>query len=66
VWFDQGMSTKAPRPHKLSDFPIWRVVVALDDAERFNGPGSATTRTLARELRRRLRRRRPRREGGVQ
>ena len=32
---------------RLSDIPLWRLLVMLDDAERVAGPGSTTARTLA-------------------
>jgi hypothetical protein len=44
--------TGAPR---LADWPLWRLLVALDDAERTTGPNSSTTRTLARLVSDRLR-----------
>jgi hypothetical protein len=34
---------------------LWRLLVALDDAERAAGPDSSTARTLARVIRERLR-----------
>lgn len=39
---------------KLRDLPLWRLLVALDDAERVAGPESPTARVLAREIQRRL------------
>jgi hypothetical protein len=48
-----------PSPHqRLSDLPLWRLLVALDDAERTAGPDSSTARVLAREIQNRLRQRR--------
>jgi hypothetical protein len=52
------MST--PSPQRLSDLPLWRLLVALDDAERVAGPGSPTVRALTRAVQERLRRERPR------
>ena len=46
------------RPLRLTDLPLWRLLVALDDAERFGGPDSPTARALARALQDRLRSRR--------
>ena len=39
----------------LSDLPLWRLLVALDDAERTVGPGSTTVRVLARTILDRMR-----------
>ncbi|CAN5544525.1 hypothetical protein BH11PLA2_BH11PLA2_25180 [soil metagenome] len=47
------MNTK-PITLRIDQLPLWRLLVALDDAERVSGPNSSTTRTLANELRRRL------------
>jgi hypothetical protein len=41
---------------RLIDLPLWRLIVALDDAERTVGPDSPTALTLAQALRQRLRR----------
>jgi hypothetical protein len=41
---------------RLSDLPLWRLLVALDDAERVAGPDSPTARALARAIQERLRR----------
>jgi hypothetical protein len=42
-------------PHlRLSDIPLWRLLVALDDAERAFGPDSSTARALAGVIRERL------------
>jgi hypothetical protein len=43
------------RPDRLSDLPLWRLLVALDDAERSVGADTGTARVLAREIQRRLR-----------
>jgi len=43
---------------RLSDLPLWRLLVALDDAERAAGPDSETARALARAVQERLRQRR--------
>ncbi len=49
-----------PPPHpRLSELPLWRLLVALDDAERVVGPNSSTARVLARVVQERLRDRRP-------
>jgi len=45
----------AIRPPRLSDLPLWRLLVLLADTERTVGPGSSTARTLAAEITRRLR-----------
>jgi hypothetical protein len=42
-------------PHRLTDLPLWRLIVALDDAERTAGPDSPTARVLARAIQERLR-----------
>ena len=47
-----GMKQKL---RKLSDLPLWRLLVALDDAERIAGPDSSTARLLARLVQERLR-----------
>jgi hypothetical protein len=44
---------------RLSDLPLWRLLVALDDAERVAGPSSPTARTLARAVQDRLRQEKP-------
>jgi hypothetical protein len=58
------MSDTLSLPMRLSDLPLWRLLVALDDAERVAGPDSPTARVLAREVQTRLRSRRivPRKE----
>jgi hypothetical protein len=53
-----GMSTKSTKPARLSEMPLWRLLVALDDAERVAGPDSSTARTLAQAVADRLRGRR--------
>jgi hypothetical protein len=40
---------------RISDLPLWRLLVALDDAERTVGPASPTARALATAVRERLR-----------
>jgi hypothetical protein len=49
------MKTNQSIHMRLSDLPLWRLLVALDDAERVSGPDSPTARTLARTIRERLR-----------
>jgi hypothetical protein len=46
----------------LRDLPLWRLIVALDDAERSVGSGSSTARALANAIRERLRQQDRRRE----
>jgi hypothetical protein len=42
-------------PHMtLDEMPLWRLLVALDDAERVAGPDSQTARVLSRVVRERL------------
>jgi hypothetical protein len=50
------MTRDIPPPSRttLRDLPLWRLIVALDDAERTAGPSSGTARVLARALRARL------------
>jgi hypothetical protein len=43
-----------PLALRIDQLPLWRLLVALSDAERVAGPNSPTARTLAREVRRRL------------
>jgi hypothetical protein len=59
-------TTPPPGPLRLDDLPLWRLLVALDDAERASGPDSATVRVLARHVQQRLRqdRRAPEHEEG--
>lgn len=40
---------------RLSEMPLWRLLVALDDAERVAGPDSPTARALATAVQERLR-----------
>ncbi len=40
---------------RLRDLPLWRLLVALDDAERVAGPDSPDARALARAVQERLR-----------
>jgi hypothetical protein len=40
---------------RLNDLPLWRLLVALDDAERIAGPDSPTAQAIARVVRERLR-----------
>jgi hypothetical protein len=42
-------------PRRLDDLPLWRLLVALDDAERFAGPDSSSARALVRAIQKRLR-----------
>jgi hypothetical protein len=44
-----------PLTLRLSDLPLWRLLVALDDAERIAGPDSETARIIARHVQARLR-----------
>jgi hypothetical protein len=53
------MNAATPSPRTLDDLPLWRLLVALDDAEQTLGPHASTTRTLAAVVQRRLRRERP-------
>jgi hypothetical protein len=68
--YRSGMANN-PSPRSLSSVPLWRLLVALDDAERAAGPSSSTARTLARAVQDRLREERPaappnaEREGGA-
>jgi hypothetical protein len=50
------MNPQHPLHPRLSDLPLWRLLVALDDAERTAGPDSPTVRALARAVQERLRR----------
>lgn len=47
--------TTHPTANRLSDVPLWRLLVYLDEAERSVGADSQTARALATEVRRRLR-----------
>jgi hypothetical protein len=49
------MTTPTPSRRRLRDLPLWRLIVALDDAERTTGADSPTTRALARAVREKLR-----------
>ena len=49
----------SPVEQTLNDLPLWRLLVALDDAERTVGPDSPTARTLVRAICERLRQERP-------
>jgi hypothetical protein len=40
--------------HSLNDWPLWRLLVELHDAERYYGPDSQTAHVLARLVRERL------------
>jgi hypothetical protein len=53
------MDTATTLPRTLDELPLWRLLVALDDAERSFGPRASTTRALASAVQRRLRRKRP-------
>jgi hypothetical protein len=44
-----------PSHLSLSDMPLWRLLVALHDAERTVGPASPTARALAGAVREKLR-----------
>jgi hypothetical protein len=46
--------TPAGRTPRLTDLPLWRLIVLLDDTERTVGPDSETARTVARILRERM------------
>jgi hypothetical protein len=47
------MTPESPTRY-LNHLPLWRLLVMLDDAERCDGPDSATSRMLARIIRKRL------------
>jgi hypothetical protein len=47
--------THATPQRRLSDLPLWRLLVMLDDAERVAGPDSPTARALAHAVRAKLR-----------
>jgi hypothetical protein len=57
-------ATSTTRPTRLRDIPLWRLLVALSDAERETGPSSPTTRLLARHIQERLRASRAEEEAG--
>jgi hypothetical protein len=42
------------RPHNLNDWPLWRLIVEMHDAERCYGPSSPTVKLLARLIQERL------------
>ena len=44
----------AKQSHSLRDLPLWRLLVALADAERTLGTADPTTRTIARAVQERL------------
>jgi hypothetical protein len=48
------METTISLTTRLSELPLWRLIVALHDAERVAGSASPTARILAREINRRL------------
>ena len=39
---------------RIDQLPLWRLLVALSDAEMVAGPNSPTARALAREITRRM------------
>jgi hypothetical protein len=45
----------AHQPRRLTDLPLWRLLVALADAERVSGPDAPGTRELAEAVRVKLR-----------
>jgi hypothetical protein len=45
---------KTPQSPRLRDLPLWRLLVALADAERAFGPTDKTTRTFAQIVQERL------------
>lgn len=47
--------TSCPATPKLSDVPLWRLLVMLDDVERAAGGESESARILSSEIQRRLR-----------
>ena len=49
------MTTTCPPCRRLDDLPLWRLLVALADAEREAGPDSETARVLTRAVREKLR-----------
>jgi hypothetical protein len=44
----------SPLTLRLDQLPLWRLLVALSDAERVAGSNSPTARALASEIKRRL------------
>jgi hypothetical protein len=57
------MNPATPFVMRISDLPLWRLLVALDDAERTLGADSPTARMLARHVRERLRQEPPEPDG---
>ena len=51
-----GTRARQPDPENLAEWPVSRLIVELDSAERTLGANSVTARTLASVLRERLRR----------
>jgi hypothetical protein len=49
------MNAAPPRPRYLSELPLWRLLLALDGAERVAGPDSETARILSRLIADKLR-----------
>jgi hypothetical protein len=43
------------RPQKLNEWPLWRLLVALADAERDFGPASSTAKAISRVVQEKLR-----------
>jgi hypothetical protein len=50
------MASESDHRRALSELPLWRLLVALHDAEQTTGAGSATTRVIARAVQARLQR----------
>lgn len=44
----------ATHPAKLTDYPLWRLLVMLDDAERLVGPDSESARAIAAAVQQKL------------
>jgi hypothetical protein len=55
VYRGDMITTPRTLHQRLSDLPLWRLLVALDDAERVAGPDSDTVHALARAVQERLR-----------
>ena len=50
------MTSNPPPPEsRYTTLPLWRLLVALADAERINGPASPTSHELAKAVREKLR-----------
>ena len=49
------MNVKVKNRRPRAELPLWRLIVALDDAERVGGPDCEAARSYARLLRERLR-----------